>query len=335
VGYLDDVNPVPTRGDFIVGRRMYRLPPKGRSFERKVRKVRKVRKPIILTAALVLGLAFVTPQAIATPGVRLVKDISPGPAGSAIGWTTEVGGTLFFDADDGAHGYELWKSDGTEAGTAMVKDIRSGSESSSPFHLCPLPDGTLYFVADDGTHGQELWKTDGTEAGTTMLKDINPGPDGSRLGPLVDVGGTLFFSADYSLWKSDGTEAGTVLVDSLPWVPWALTDVEGTLYFSAIDDPHGRELWKSDGTEVGTVMVKDINPGGGPSFPGYLTDVGGTLYFEASRSSSPSRSFALWKSDGTGAGTVMVKGIDPSPGLTDLSGTLYFKAYDDTHGYEL
>ncbi|MEB3831575.1 ELWxxDGT repeat protein, partial [Phormidium sp. CCY1219] len=72
--------------------------------------------------------------------------------------------------DDGTNGFELWKSDGTAAGTVLVKDIRSGSGSSNPSNLTNI-NGTLYFGADDGTNGFELWKSDGTAAGTVLVKD--------------------------------------------------------------------------------------------------------------------------------------------------------------------
>ena len=74
-------------------------------------------------------------------------------------------------AHDGANGQELWKSDGTAGGTAMVKDIRPGSGSSSPQHLTEVG-GVLYFVANDGANGYELWKSDGTAGGTAMVKNI-------------------------------------------------------------------------------------------------------------------------------------------------------------------
>ena len=72
-------------------------------------------------------------------------------------------------------GQELWKSDGTAAGTTLVKNIRPGSgTSSSPRELTNV-NGTLFFVADDGVTGQELWKSDGTAAGTVLVRDIHPG----------------------------------------------------------------------------------------------------------------------------------------------------------------
>src|SRR5438045_4524324 len=92
------------------------------------------------------------------------------------------------------NGPELWKSDGTQAGTVRVKDICPGACGSSPYQLTNL-NGTLYFGADDGTNGQELWKSDGSDAGTVSVGDIYPGPGSSSPDSLRAALGTLFFSA--------------------------------------------------------------------------------------------------------------------------------------------
>ena len=238
-------------------------------------------------------------------GTVLVKDIYPGTVGpypynSSPNFLTDVNGTLFFIANDDPTGNELWKSDGTEAGTVLIKDIYPGPEGSRSVFLTDV-NGTLFFRADDVINGKELWKSDGTVAGTVLVKDIWPGtvgpiPASSDPGNLTDVNGTLFFTANDGttggeLWKSDGTAAGTVLVnDNYPGAlgripisssPNFLTNFNGTLFFSATDLTTGDELWKSDGTEAGTVLVKDIDPGVGDSLPSILTDVNGTLFFTA------------------------------------------------------
>jgi ELWxxDGT repeat protein len=86
-----------------------------------------------------------------------------------------VGGTLFFSATDGSHGTELWQTNGTSAGTALVADILPGSASSLFLPGLTNVSGTLFFSADDGSHGQEVFKSNGTSTGTAMVKDINPG----------------------------------------------------------------------------------------------------------------------------------------------------------------
>ena len=100
-----------------------------------------------------------------------------------------------FLANDGTNGHELWKSDGTASGTVMVRNIRSGSSSSSPSYLTVVGN-TLFFKASDGTNGYELWKSDGTTSGTVMVKDIYSGSSSSYPSELTVVGSTLYFEAD-------------------------------------------------------------------------------------------------------------------------------------------
>jgi ELWxxDGT repeat protein len=207
-----------------------------------------------------------------------------------------VNGTLFFSATNAVSGKELWKSNGTAAGTVLVKDINPGSypngilHSSYPFDLTNV-NGTLFFQALNGVSGIELWKSNGSAAGTVLVKDINSGSGSSSPVLLTNVNSTLFFRANngvsgIELWKSNGTAAGTVLVKDInPGSggsnPFYLTNVNGTLFFSATNGVSGQELWQSNGATPGTVLVKDINPGSGNSNPSYLTNVNGTLFFDA------------------------------------------------------
>src|SRR5947208_622304 len=174
----------------------------------------------------------------------MLADINQNTASSNPSNFIAVSGTTYFSADDGVHGVELWKTDGTAAGTV---------ETFFPSHqIARLTDvnGTLFFTADDGIHGIELWKSDGTAAGTVMVKDINPGSGDSIPQDLTNVNGTLFFTANDGsnqgeLWQSDGTAAGTVMVMSFPGnagsEPQGLTNFNGTLFFQANDGVNGSE----------------------------------------------------------------------------------------------
>jgi len=285
-------------------------------------------------------------------GTVQVRNIASGAASSLNtfgNWNNFVNanGMLFFTAQQTNTGVELWKSNGTDEGTSLVLNIRTGSYSSSPRYLTNV-NGIIFFQANDGTTGEELWKSDGTTAGTLRVKDIHPGSIGSGVRNLVNVGGTLFFRANngvsgYELWKSDGTHSGTVQVKDIrtgisPSFPSELLNVNGKLFFSANDGSAGSELWTSDGSETGTVRVRDIASGSFGSYPKYLTNVNGTLYFSASDLFNTGRE--LWKSDGTSGGTQLIKDIrknsDSNPNfLTNVGGALYFTANDGTNGFEL
>ena len=187
-------------------------------------------------------------------------------------------GHLFFGADDGAGGTGLWESDGTTAGTVVLKEINpTGGSSTSPAALTVVGN-RLFFTADDGTHGRELWVTDGTADGTAMVEDHQP--DGRRvplflyLRPMMaDVGGVLLFAADdgahgQELWRSDGTAAGTTPVkdinpgpgDGITFTyPLDFAVADGKLFFAADDGTHGSRLWMSDGTTDGTTPVSNLS----------------------------------------------------------------------------
>ena len=279
---------------------------------------------------------------------QLVRDINPvDNASSAPSQLTEVNGTLFFTADDGINGRELWKSDGTSTGTALVKDIQAGSGSSSPSPIF-RDGGRIYFTADDGTHGGELWISDGTTDGTVLVKDILPGNDSSVPTPQALIDGNLLFTARHEtgvrgLWRTDGTAEGTVLIEDFqsedgPNSPQDFLQVGENLFFSALEPPINRELWKSDGTVEGTALVKDVSLVRiYPSFPTSLTNVGGILHFVATQD-GVNRYTEIWKTDGTNEGTQRIIASGPSWGdsfpaprprdLTDVNGELFYSISD-------
>jgi ELWxxDGT repeat protein len=115
---------------------------------------------------------------------------------------TDVGGTLFLAAHEPTHGQELWKSDGTRAGTRLVRDINPGTGNSHPYYLTDVG-GSLFFRADDGTHGVELWNSDGSRAGTQVAaRNL----DSTLLYSQAVAGGALYFAGHdvmhgVELWK--------------------------------------------------------------------------------------------------------------------------------------
>jgi len=282
---------------------------------------------------------------------------SPG----CLGRLTAVGNTLYFSADDGTHGCELWKSNGTTNGTMMIKNINSGNDSSYPTSITAVGN-TLYFFASDGTTGKELWKSDGTTFGTIGIKDIYSGnlssvPLDGDWRIISNIGNTIYFQADdgtngIELWKSDGTTTGTTMVKDINSggsnnILSDLIVIGNTIYFSADDTTNGTELWKSDGTNSGTVMVKDINSGNASSF--YhgdqtnnpcmgLTAIDSILFISAD---DGNHGCELWRSDGTTNGTFMaqdqIRGIVGSSPyeFTAVGNNIIFSATHETRGREL
>ncbi|HEY7161030.1 MAG TPA: hypothetical protein VH815_07200, partial [Acidobacteriota bacterium] len=204
---------------------------------------------------------------------------------------TNVNGTIFFSGwENSLTGSELWKTDGTGAGTVLVRDINPGVyENSNPGHLTN-GNGTLYFVACDLEHGCELWRSGGTSSSTSLVKDIYPGPESSWPSNLEYVNGLILFSASdglhgVELWKSDGTEPGTTIAtdiepgSSSSAAQLITADVNGKAVLAAADDSVDLEPWITDG--FSTVLLGDVNPGYAASNSAQFFRSGNLLYFEA------------------------------------------------------
>ena len=269
----------------------------------------------------------------------LLSNIRPGSLGSnpSLFEAVVLGGRLFLAADDDLLGRQLWSTDGTPAGTRLVRDANQGQGGWDPEQLV-VSGNRVFFRARDTTHGTELWSTDGTEQGTGLVQDIDPGmqssgsPRDSLLFDFTPFAGRLFFTADDGsngpeLWTSDGTANGTRLVSNIHPLssyirPSALTVVGNQLLFLADDGTTGKELWRTDST-LQTTQVRDIGPGssdgvaGSEAFLAVLqTPSGERLLFTADDGVWGQE---LWISDGSSDRTTLLKNIRPGPQGTDIS----------------
>lgn len=236
-------------------------------------------------------------------GTYLVKDINPGVGSSLIitqetQYFAEYNGYIYFGAAEPVNGAELWRTDGTEAGTMMVSNIdtsvpQHANMGSNPAYFC-VYNNSLYFSAYRPVDGRELWKTNGTDAGTVLVKDLSAG-DGNP-SHMIEHNGFFYFTAyypnqNYTLYKSDGTTNGTVAVKqpdnggptislNNPYVKF-----KGKLYFEGSDDQGLYHIWYTDGTVGGTNFLPN-----GPS-PFYSTPLNllattNYLYFTSNISST-------------------------------------------------
>ncbi len=223
-------------------------------------------------------------------------------------------GLVFFFVQNTNSEFELWKADGTEAGTTLVKNLTQNLGIGRPRSLIDV-NGTLFFTTYvSKSPGQQwegaVWKSDGTESGTVRITSatVSLQDMSSAAGPeLLALNGTVFFrgfsvESGMELWRTDGTELGTRMVkDILPgdWsgYPAAFTALDDVLYFVTANGATGEELWRSDGTEEGTILVSDFPPSlNGSVMEKPVAVNGSTLFFAAS--------------DGTGRGIELFR-YDP------------------------
>lgn len=176
---------------------------------------------------------------------------------------TALRDTLFVVDDVGNHRFELWKTDGTPAGTVMIK--RAGQGTIGGIGAPVVFNNKLYFGVNDGINS-ELWQSDGTTAGTSLVKNLSTthGEANKTMPASFTIfKGALYFVAsqdgtNFALWKTNGTTAGTVRVSN-PNVaaPNNLVVAGGNLYFirTGYEGFFSATLWKTDGTTAGTSQV--------------------------------------------------------------------------------
>jgi len=302
-------------------------------------------------------------------GTARVKDINAGAASAILSEFFDlftsfhlVGSTLYFVASDGVTGEELWKTDGTEAGTALVKDLIPGGdgvyacrhESCAPpagypcadsSEACPnaagisarVSDSQLVFSAPDPhLRGQRLAVTDGTAAGTLSIAD--------GVATWTIAGRQLYYATftddgrQTDVWRRDLDSGQTAPVRRFAGGVSRIEADGEHAFLAASDGTFGIEPWWTDGTPTNAVLLRDIAVGEAGSLPRSLTDWNGTLVF---RADDGIHGEELWRSDGSDAGTQLVRDIRPgdrSSSLTNFEpagSLLFFSADDGVHGAEL
>jgi ELWxxDGT repeat protein len=255
---------------------------------------------------------------------------------------------VFFTASDRTsaepNAIALWTSDGTDAGTRMVKG--GFVHDRFAFHPAFSALGLFFFAADHGD-GEDLWRSDGTESGTLFLARTSLGfPDPStgtrESSQPFELGESVFFFSDGSLWSSDGLPEGTVTVRSGLTVSGA-TQLGNRILFTGCED-QGLDcgLWASDGTAAGTQIISDADVGGYTFRP--CSDFGVLMlpYFVTTESHAyfwadgGLEGATLWRTNGTTAGTGVVRGGFQTygPGAT-VGDSIVFAGDDRLTGTEL
>lgn len=252
----------------------------------------------------------VSRQALSAP--FLVRDLNPVLATASSNPRAFVAlsptRTLFF-ATTVSEGAELWRTDGTAAGTALVRDLAPGEASSVTGSMVAL-NGVAYFAATTPQAGTELWRSDGTAPGTWLVTDFVPGASGNlTAGPVVVGNRVLYVSATttgaYQLAATDGVT--TSMLKSFSLGPTMLVSDGARAYFDALDTTFGqRQPWTSDGTVSGTHLIAALITSGSQQLSSFTA--GGPGAYFVLTGGSPNR-MQVWTTDGTDAGTQVVKDL--------------------------
>lgn len=294
------------------------------------------------TPVLPEGMEILTPDGVTmTTGDTRTFDMAKN---IVVAGSKEAGYKVYFTAQEATHGEELWVTDGTAAGTKMVKDIYPGEISSNVSYITRFNDKVVFAATSDEESGSELWISDGTEAGTHMIVDINilggSNPQGfvqvnenQFVFAAVDVESTVYGDSEqHWLYVSDGTEEGTHLIKDCNVKYPGMSSANDRTHFVRVgrkvffkadtkDNEYGETLWVTDGTTDGTIMLTDINTTvadeatgatAGARLDWFTNFKNEKLFFSAY---SAEYGLEPWVSDGTPEGTYMIR--DLTEGVDD------------------
>lgn len=262
---------------------------------------------------------------------------------------------LYFTAEDGEHGRELWRISVPDGLPELIKDATPGAEGSELDHFYGFND-TLYFRRKDPVYGGELWSSDGIPGGKTeRIKRFNDVPsDGGFFSVLGHVGDTVLLGVgtdigSRSVWRTDGTTEGTTDFFERSTGSFQSTTQLGMQWGEKLllgasgnsNDKSNSGLCITDGTMEGTTYLTQMDKGialitrlgeKGILFTGKTEELGQELWFTA----------------GTPETTRLLKDIYPGPDSSDVADGVcyydplgnrepiaYFRAINPVSGAEL
>ncbi|GAB3204486.1 hypothetical protein GCM10027293_38660 [Pontibacter aydingkolensis] len=243
-------------------------------------------------------------------------------------------GLTYFDASDGVHGSELWRSDGTPEGTFLVKDIMPGNGSSQVKDFVEMG-GMLYFSALDSEGRRNIWRTDGSAIGTVKVTSFKTASVYSSR--VTSTGNRIYFlvleqdNPDFQLWATDGNPGSEQMVTIANGIKWDLASLENTLYYIYTKDYSSYKIWKveADGNGVLLEPTELAPPAGEPKD---ILTLNGKLYFRVTKSYSEEE---LWETDGTVENTKLIASARSGSGraaigkLFSFNNKIYFVLAQD------
>lgn len=232
-----------------------------------------------------------------------------------------VNGVSFFSANDGVHGTELWKSDGTEKNTWLVRDISAGKHSSLIYGMQKMDDGVIFISQNSVNQKSAVWFSDGTSAGTRLLAQFDKQDSVQPLAQQLLNRRFLFKVNNSELWASDGT-AGRTRKIATPGSMYGEPGFVGNRMMFGNED--SGSLWSTDGTAAGTFKMPAMQHGLPSDMGGWwsvakMSPLNGRLLLFSQFT------YEIWSTDGTIGGTKLLA-IPPMyvNALGENNGLLYF-----------
>jgi VCBS repeat-containing protein/ELWxxDGT repeat protein len=258
----------------------------------------------------------------------------------------EVGGKIYYSADDGVHGRELWVYDPATHQASLYADLQPGSSVLISDNSVELG-GNLYFSGYGQAHASELWVYDSATNTTHAVPGVTPDV-GTTPQFIAALDGKLYYSGTdathgVQLWSYDPQAQVASLVSdvasgNLGTDPQYMAGLNGKLYFSSYDAAHGYELKSFDPATHAVTLISDLIPGSDGSSPKFLTALDGKLYFSATDGTHGEE---LWVCDTATQSVSLVQDIYSGPqgsaphSLTAAGGNLYFLASNWQNANEL